>query len=178
MLSTASSNEVVVETPRLTVRRWLAADLGPLLAIYGDPEAMRWVGDGRPISENEAVRWLAVTANNYRVRGYGMFAVVLKGSDLVVGFCGLVHPGGQSEAEVKYAFGREYWGRGYATEVVSALLSYGAGTFGLGEVISTVAEENVASHRVLEKAGMHRTSTRRNDDESLTALYTWRPAVP
>ena len=37
------------DTPRLQVRRLEDADLGALLAVYGDAAAMRWVGDGRPL---------------------------------------------------------------------------------------------------------------------------------
>ena len=93
--------DVVFTTDRLTVRRWRDADLPVLRAVYGDADAMRWVGEGRPITEDECVQWLGVTRANYGKRGYGMFAVEETTSADVVGFCGLVHPGGQLEAEVK-----------------------------------------------------------------------------
>ena len=169
------SGEVEFETARIVARRWVATDLKPLLAVYGDAQAMRWVGDGQPLSEAQAIKWLKVTADNYRIRGYGMFAVALRDSGSVIGFCGLVHPGGQAEAEVKYAFSRAYWGLGYATEVVSALLSYGAREHGLREIIATVAPENAASHRVLAKARMARNGIRTNEDASQTTLYAWHP---
>ena len=54
----------------------------------------------------------AVTAENYDHRGYGMFALVERETGAVVGFCGLVHPGGQTEAEIKYAFLRTALGPG------------------------------------------------------------------
>lgn len=161
------------ETPRLRCRRWRADDLAPLHAVYSDPEAMRWVGDGRPITRAECERWLEVTEANYAVRGYGMFALEDRGSGEVVGFCGLVHPGGQPEAEVKYAFRRSHWGRGLATEAVSALLAYGAARHALSRVIATVAPGNTASQRVLAKAGMRLAEHRRNDDGSLTLVYAW-----
>ena len=74
-----------------------------MLAVYGDAEAMRWVGDGTPLSPEECDRWLVVTAENYAKRGYGMFALVERETGAVVGFCGLVHFGGQAEPEIKYA---------------------------------------------------------------------------
>jgi RimJ/RimL family protein N-acetyltransferase len=166
---------VAFETDRLLVRRWTADDLGKLLLVYGDADTMRWVGDGQPMSEAQGLQWLKVTANNYRTRGYGMFAVMLRGSRSVIGFCGLVHPGGQAEAEIKYAFAKEHWGMGFATEVVVALLAFAAGTHRLREVIATVAPENLASQRVLAKAGMLQGTTRTEEDGSLTAVYSWRP---
>src|SRR5690606_29393787 len=65
----------VFRTARLRARRWRESDLEPLLRVYGDADAMRWVGDGSPLTPSEAARWLEVTADNYARRGYGMFAL-------------------------------------------------------------------------------------------------------
>lgn len=161
------------ETERLRVRRWRDADLAALLAVYGDADAMRWVGDGSPITHDGCVQWLEVTRRNYAQRGYGMFAIEARAFEGVVGFCGLVHPGGQPEAEVKYALHRAQWGQGFATEAVRGLLAYGARVHGLAQVIATTAPENAASHRVLLKAGLQRGELRTNDDGSRTLVFRW-----
>jgi len=166
-------DNIIFESERLRCRRWQPTDVDPLLLVYGDAEAMRWVGDGAPISQAECEAWLKVTENNYRTRGYGMFALEERAAGQVVGFCGLVHPGGQQEAEVKYAFLRAYWGRGLATEAVKALLFYGATHHALTRVIATVAPENLASQRVLLKAGMAKTELRHDEDGSDTQLFEW-----
>jgi len=165
--------QVVFETPRLIARRLEPEDRQAMLAVYGDVEAMRYVGDGTPLSPEECDRWLVVTAENYRKRGYGMFALVERDTGAVVGFCGLVHPGGQAEAEVKYALLRTVWGRGLATEAARALLDYGAAAHGLQRIIATVAPDNHASQRVLAKAGMQRGALRHNEDGSDTQFFHW-----
>jgi RimJ/RimL family protein N-acetyltransferase len=43
----------VFETRRIRVRKWRESDLNAMLAVYGDREAMQWVGDGEPISTAE-----------------------------------------------------------------------------------------------------------------------------
>ena len=171
---------VVLETRRLVLRRIDTADVDALLAVYGDADAMRWVDDGEPITRPECERWVEVTANNYATRGYGMFAVELRPAGPLIGFCGLVHPGGQEVAEVKYALARAHWGRGYATEAVTAILRYGAEEHRLGEVIATVAPENGASQRVLAKAGMRSSEPRQDADGSWTWVYRWEapPSSP
>ena len=116
--------------------------------------------------------WLEVTANNYRQRGYGMYTVALRDGGAVIGFCGLVHPDGQDKPEIKYAFAREHWGHGYASEVVCALLPYAARQLGLAQIIATVAPDNAASRRVLSKAGMTLIDTL-GDDGSQTLLMSW-----
>lgn len=165
---------MIFETERLIARRLETQDLMPMLAIYGDAEAMRWVGDGRPITQEQCVKWLEVTENNYRVRGYGMFALVERRTQRVIGFCGLVHPDGQTEAEIKYALERQYWGLGLATEAATAVLGFAATVVGLRRVIATTAPENTASHKVLLKAGMVREELRLNDDGSYTQVFGWR----
>ena len=166
--------EVVFETPRLIGRRLQAHDLETMLAVYGDLEAMRFVGDGTALGRADCERWLAVTADNYLERGYGMFALVERDTGAVVGFGGLVHPGGQAEAEIKYALLRSAWGRGLATEAARGLLEF-ARARGLAEVIATVDPEHGASQRVLAKAGMARGELRDNADGTQTQMFNWWP---
>ncbi|MEZ5064623.1 MAG: GNAT family N-acetyltransferase [bacterium] len=168
-------SDLVFETPSLRCRRWIASDLDAIHAVYSDREAMRWVDDGEPITRAACEEWLRVTERNYATRGYGMFALVDREKGEVVGFCGLVHPEDQPEAEIKYAFRREVWGRGLASEAVPAMLTYGA-TLGMGRIIATVAPENVASRRVLEKAGLSEID-RREDAEGTTLVYEWKAPV-
>jgi RimJ/RimL family protein N-acetyltransferase len=172
------SADPLFSTERLHCRRWVADDFDTLYAVYADPEAMKWVGDGSPISREACERWFEVTNTNYARRGYGMFALESRESAQVVGFAGLVHPGGQPEAEIKYAFLRSHWGQGLASEVVPALLRYGAQAHGLMRIIATVARDNLVSQHVLRKSGMVRTGTRANDDGSFTELFEWTGAAP
>ena len=152
----------------------MAADLEPLFEVYSNPLAMRWVGDGRPITLDQCRQWLDITAANYARRGYGMFALEERAAaHAVVGFAGLVHPGGQPEAEVKYALCRSHWGQGLASELLPALLAHGATAHGLQRVIATVAPANLASQRVLSKAGMVHVQSRSNADGSTTLVFEW-----
>ena len=161
------------ETPRLYCRRWVPEDLEMIYAVYSDPVGARWVDDGEPITRTECEEWFEVTQRNYDTRGYGMFALVAREMGEVVGFCGLVHPGGQVEPEIKYAFLRSCWGQGLASEAVPALLAYGVVEFGLRRVIATVAEENLASQRVLQKAGARLVDRRTDEDGAITQVFEW-----
>lgn len=170
------THEYIFDTPRLRARRIGSADVDALHAVYGDADAMRWVGDGVAITLQQCRQWVEVTQRNYAARGYGMFAVEQKPAGTIIGFCGLVHPGGQAEAEIKYAYLRETWGQGIATEAAAALLHYGHAAHGINHVVATAAPANAASHRVLLKAGMQIGALRSNDDGSFTQLFAWTPA--
>ena len=144
-----------------------------MFAVYSDPEAMRWVGDGLPISRGKCEEWFEVTERNYATRGYGMFTLVHRESGVVVGFAGLVHPGGRPEPEIKYALHRSHWGLGLPSEAVLRLLAYGASAHDLQRIIATVAPGNVASQRALVRAGMSLLHRRPNEDGSTTLVYEW-----
>lgn len=134
---------------------------------------MRWVGDGEPLDEEGCRKWIGITHNNYCKRGYGMSALVLRKTDEVVGFCGLVHPGNQPDAEIKYALKREFWGQGYATEAVKGMLTYGQQEMNLARIIATIAPENSRSRHVLLKAGMRPTKLVHEEDGSDTQFFVW-----
>lgn len=77
------------------------------------------------------------------------------------------------EPEIKYAFLRTRWGRGLATEAVDGLLGYGRDSLGLRGFIASIADENVASHRILAKVGMRPTTVRPGEDGQKTQYCKW-----
>ncbi|MBT8145559.1 MAG: GNAT family N-acetyltransferase [Gammaproteobacteria bacterium] len=161
------------ETARLQIREINSSDFDEMMTVYGDPVAMRWVDDGQPITEKDCRRWIKITRDNYANRGYGMFAVEDRRNGSVLGFCGLVHPGGQRTPEIKYALKRQAWGQGLASEMVPAMLQYAHRVHDLNEVIATIDPDNLASQRVVMKAGMELTETRRDEAGLPTQVYRW-----
>ncbi|MDF1798452.1 MAG: GNAT family N-acetyltransferase [Planctomycetota bacterium] len=172
-----SAEGILFRTARLHARRLGPGDVDALFAVYGDAETMRPLGDGVVLPRDECERWVEVTAANVERVGYGMSALVLEETGAVVGFMGLVHPGGQAEPELKYALHRGAWGRGLATEAARAMLAWGAERFGMQRIIATTAEGNTASHRVLEKCGMGREEPLVDDDGSVVLLFAWTPGA-
>jgi RimJ/RimL family protein N-acetyltransferase len=166
-----SVEPIVIETDRLFVRPWRASDLEEILEVYGDPDAMRFVGDGTILQREDAVTWLEVTESNYRRRGYGMCAVIRRDSGDVIGCAGLVHPGDQPECEIKYVLKRDHWNRGYASELVPAMVRYAREVHERDTVIATSDPRNLISHRVLEKSGLRRVGERVEDDGSITVIH-------
>lgn len=174
--SERSEAAVVFETQRLVCRHIVPGDAQAMFVVYSDVDAMRWVGDGSVLSLAQCRDWIAITQRNYANKGYGMFALECLSSGAVIGFCGIVHPGGQPEAEIKYALQRNRWGEGIATEAVRALLA-AAPALGVQRLIATVAPENLASQAVLRKTGMERGELRINEDGSAIQLFSCSPGV-
>ncbi|MBC2605924.1 GNAT family N-acetyltransferase [Pelagicoccus albus] len=158
-------------TERLDVREIDMGDVKDIFEVYSDEEAMTWVGDGSPIKYTDCIKWVDITLENYKQRGYGLSAIYEKTTSKHIGFCGIVHPGGQPEPELKYALRKEYWGHGYGTEVAKGMTSYGQKELQLPRIISTVAEEHSASQKVLQKAGYSYQSSITEDDNSRTLTF-------
>ena len=161
----------MLETARLRIRRIVADDANAMHVVYGDADSMRYVGDGQPLTRERCEEWVRVTAKNYERRGYGMFALEERASGQVAGFAGLVHPGGQDDAELKYALAPAFQGRGYATEAAIALLDYGRTVVPGHRIIATAFPQNLASHRVLAKAGFVAAPPRREPDGTETLVF-------
>lgn len=145
---------MLFQTNRLRARHLSVADYAAMFEVYSDAAAMRWVGDGKPITEIECQQWIQTTLHNYSTRGYGMAALEKIDDGEVVGFCGIVHPQQQLEPEIKYALKREFWGAGLATEAVIGMLRHGLEAHHLHDIVASVDPANLASIRVLEKAGL------------------------
>ena len=85
-----------------------------------------------------------------------------------------MHPGGQLEPEIKYAYLRSHWGCGFATEAVQGLIAYGVSAHDLDYIIATPAPANLASHRVLLKAGMLRGELHDAGTDDATQVFFWQ----
>ena len=85
---------------------------------------------------------------------YGPWAVIEKSSGELIGHCGLRFIPDISETEVLYAFGKDYWGKGYATEAAQASIDFGFEQVGLERIIALAVPENIASRRVVEHCGL------------------------
>ena len=146
----------VLETQHLIVRHLRVDDLADLLEVCGDPDVMLYMGDGRPLSREQTEKWIEKSQVNYRQHGFGCFAVVARESHKFVGFCGLVNPsfGKVPEAEIIYALKKEHWGQGLAREVAGAMIEFGFGQCHLQRIVATIAPENSASVRIVERLGL------------------------
>jgi [ribosomal protein S5]-alanine N-acetyltransferase len=146
---------VELETQRLRLRPFRDFDRDAIHAVYADPEVMRYVGHGAHRTEAETTRALRGYAEALRARGYGFVAVIERSSGVLIGDGGL-HPlaGRGPDVELGYTLARDAWGRGYATEMGSALVTHAFEALGVPRVMAQVEPENAASRHVLEKLGM------------------------
>ncbi len=150
-----SAGELIAETERLQVRRVAQDDFDDLLALYTDPDVMRYSPKG-PLPADEVRAWLDRNLASYASWGFGMYAVVLRDEGFA-GVCGINRfddVEGRLELEIGFRTAKRHWNRGITTEAASAVRDHGFGELGLGRLVSLVNPLNVPSVRVAEKVGM------------------------
>lgn len=143
-----------IETPRLRLRPFTPDDLDALSGITADPEVVRYIAGGAPLSREETRRNLCGIINNFARRGYGRWAVIEKAGGALLGYCGLTQLPESPGVELVYLLARGAWGRGLATEASRACLRYGFEELGLERVYALTMPGNLRSRRVLERVGM------------------------
>jgi len=150
--------QVFLETQRLVLRRFTPADVDDLVRLDADPEVMRFVTGGIPTAREEMEHEVLPAFLDYyrRYPGFGFWAAIEKSAGEFLGWFHFrprpdAAPG---EVELGYRLRRSAWGRGYATEGSRALIRKGFAEFGVQRVTAEAMAVNLASRRVMEKAGL------------------------
>lgn len=147
----------ILETKRLILKQPTSADFNDLLLLRTDREVMQYIGSGA-IQTKDQVKEFIENAKTYADEyGLGFYSVFQKDTNNFIGQAGLFHLGfdvHQSDIELAYRLHKQYWNKGYATELAKALIEYGFNKFSFPKIIAIVHPENERSRRVMEKAGM------------------------
>ena len=147
--------EALFETENLIVRAFRPEDAQKLYENHLDGEVKKWFPNecyADPEEARDAAGFYADCVRN----GHLPFVLgaVLKETGELIGDTGISEVEGKpQETEIGYCIGREYRGRGYATELLRAASEYAASRFGFRVIYGRVVHGNAASARVLEKSG-------------------------
>lgn len=156
--------EHFVETERLILREILTEDEAALFELDSDPEVHKYVGR-KPVETIEQIRLvIQFIRQQYMDFGIGRWAVIDKSNNQFIGWAGLKFftdeiNGISDFYELGYRFMKKHWGKGYATEAAKAIVRYGFEELELNEIYGMTDIENMASKKVLEKAGLHYVET-------------------
>jgi 3-hydroxybutyryl-CoA dehydratase len=145
---------ILLESERLVIRPWSAADREDFAALARDPELMRYVHAGIPLSDAEIDEFLARQARQLAEHRVCMGAMVEKESGRIVGVAGIQPLGTTGDLEIGWWVARDRWGRGYATEAGRAAMRHVLETLARPRVVAIIDPGNDRSVRVTERLGM------------------------
>lgn len=144
--------KTIMSTERLLLREIGRDDVSALSRIYSDEQCMRYYPSTKSRSEIDA--WFEKLAfQSYAQNGFGLWAIVDRVSNEVLGDCGITlqdTPAG-AEPEIGYHLWRDFWGKGFASEAALACRDFALGPLGFERVVSITTPENIPSQAVARR---------------------------
>jgi len=140
-----------IETNRLLLRPTELGDAAAVLDYQSDPDVTRHLTFPPASDIEEAKAFLDRCARAWREATSFPLAITNKEDDMLLG---VIEPQLTGHGiEVGYVLRRSEWNNGYMTEALEAVTSWAFEQPGVFRVWAYVDMDNIASQRVLEKAG-------------------------
>lgn len=164
--------DIIIETHRLFMRELTMNDISDLSLVLSDEESMQHYPHA--FSEDEVRKWIERNIARYKNDGFGLWAVIRKGDNQLLGDCGITFQNidGEILPEIGFHIIKSYCNRGYATEAADACKRYAIDVLGFKSIYSYSEIRNIASQKVSSKIGMKRVKTFRKDGiEEIVMVY-------
>lgn len=118
-------------------------------------------------SEHDVQVWLDRQIERYRKYGFGLWAVILKDTNEMIGQAGFtIQPYKNTEVlKIGYLLKENFWHNGYAKEAACGCKKYAFEHLNRDKVYSIIKADNLASVKVAERIGMSK------EDEFITQYY-------
>jgi ribosomal-protein-alanine N-acetyltransferase len=145
----------IIESGRLILRQVTLEDAPDFFACQSDPDVFRYAGRSEETSLESARHMLNILFKRHQEQTMLSWAIVLKENLRFIGRFQMEEWSDENHrAAVGYLLGKQYWGKGYATEALRAVITYLFEQTTVNRIDTFAWSENIASTRVMEKAGM------------------------
>ena len=140
-----------IESERLYLRRLSLEDANVEWELQSNPQVSIFDGHAPLANKDELMKKLSLMSDDPCT-----FGIIKKEDDKLIGHTGIRPPHNLNNytMEMGYAIHPNYWGQGYTTEVAKTLINFCFVSLNMEYVVAAHFENNEASRRVLEKAGM------------------------
>jgi RimJ/RimL family protein N-acetyltransferase len=146
-----------LETERLRLREFRESDIDAMATIFADEDVPRFITpNGQPQGREFAWRVMTNLTGHWTLRGFGMWALEEKATGRLVGYAGPNFPETWPGQEIGWTVGRDFWGKGYASEAARKALIYARDTLKWPRVIHVIDPANLRSIAVAERLGSKR----------------------
>lgn len=163
---------IVTETERLLLRHFNENDINALFKMNTEPDMLRYVPTKPFTKESEAEElFFDVILEDYRCYGYGRWAVELKETGDLIGFCGPKFQPLFEKSELSFRYFPQYWGKGIAFESAKAVIDQLKPTFSIDEAIALVVPGDNRSESVVKKLCMQQIGQREFMDTKVNLFH-------
>jgi [ribosomal protein S5]-alanine N-acetyltransferase len=144
----------IIETTRLKLRPFTTNDVDDLHGLWVDPGVRKYLWDDEVISREQVASVIGESTSLFEARNFGLWGVFPREAETLVGFCGYWFFHDPPQLQLLYGIAPSQWGSGLATEAARAVIRYGFEDLSFDLIIAGADAPNLASLRVMEKAGM------------------------
>jgi|SRR5450631_3574730 RimJ/RimL family protein N-acetyltransferase len=146
----------ILNTDRLILRSWLAADREPFARVNRDPAVMEFMP--ALLTAEESNSFVDRIEAHFEEHGFGLWAVELRDPTRFIGYVGLAVPRFKAPftpvVEIGWRLAPEVWRQGLATEAAHAVVRHAFEVLRIPNLVSFTVPANLPSRRVMEKLGM------------------------
>jgi RimJ/RimL family protein N-acetyltransferase len=161
------SIQQLLTTDRLQLRRPRTTDAEDVFSYACDSDVTRFMDWPTHKEKSTVAEWLHDCTSLWESGAEFTWMITLRPEERVIGAVSLRVA--DYKADFGYVLNKQYWGRGLGTEAACAIVDLAATIEGVYRVWATCDVENVASARVLEKAGLLR--------EGILRCWQVRPSI-
>ena len=149
------TDNTVIETPRLRIRRMAKRDRNDMYEYASRDIVTRYLLWRTHPDDEHTKRYIDYVVSLYKSGQFFDFAIEYRENSKMIGTCGFAAiDEANNSAEIGYVLSPDYWGKGIATEAVTAILRFAFCDIGFNRVEAHYMVENTASRKVMEKCGM------------------------
>ena len=149
------TDENVIETPRLLLRRMRVSDRDDMYDYAKREEVTRYLLWKSHKTRDHTSRYLNYVVSLYKTGEFFDFAIEYKENRKMIGTCGLASVDPKNDSvEIGYVLSPDYWGKGIATEALGAILRFAFCDMRVNRAEARYMAENEPSRRVMEKCNM------------------------
>ena len=143
----------ILETDRCTIRESTVDDVDSFYEIYSEPSITKYM-ENLYVDRDEEVEYIKDYIKKvYSFYGYGMWTVLEKSSQTVIGRAGISWREGYDIPELGFVIAVPFQGQGYAYEVCQAIIKYGHKELGFNSFQVLIMEGNEISKALCRKLG-------------------------
>ncbi|QCR31240.1 GNAT family N-acetyltransferase [Lysinibacillus sp. SGAir0095] len=153
----------VLETERLNLREITKEDTEGIFACFSNENVTRYYGEETLHHLGQAEKFVDFFSKNFEAKRGIRWGMEIKGTKGIVGTIGFnAWSSKHKRAEIGYEIHPDYWRKGYTSEALSKVLSYGFDVLGLKRIGAVVFIENEASNKLLTKIGFKKEGVLRD----------------
>lgn len=150
-----------INTDRLLLRKPMMEDAAPIFELYAqDPEVIRYLTFKPHQSINDTKTFLKKCLNSWKKNTSFPWTIIRQNDKQLLGMLEIVNIE-QSGIQLGYVLAQPFWGKGYMTESLIKIIDWSLKQRDIFRVWAVCDLENIASARVMEKAGMQKEGTLR-----------------